>query len=79
MNIPFFDLARQHAAYADEIEGRMLKVAGSGSYILGPHTARLEDSVAGYLGVSHGAGVASGTDALHLAIAALQIGAGDEV
>jgi dTDP-4-amino-4,6-dideoxygalactose transaminase len=51
----------------------------SGYFILGPAVAQLEQNIASYLGVNHAIGLASGTDALVLALRAFDIGAGDEV
>jgi dTDP-4-amino-4,6-dideoxygalactose transaminase len=51
----------------------------AGQFILGPNVGALEKEIAGYLGVGHGTGCASGTDALVLALRALDIGPGDEV
>jgi dTDP-4-amino-4,6-dideoxygalactose transaminase len=79
MNIPFIDLQRAYAANEQEFDARILKVARSGAYVLGRNVAALEQDVAAYLGVEHCVAVGSGTDALHLGIAALGIGPGDEV
>lgn len=79
MKVPFLDLARAHAPFAAEIDARILDVLKSGAYILGPNVADLEAAVAGYLGVAHAVAVGSGTDALHLGLAALGIGPADEV
>ena len=79
MQVPFLDLARQHAGFMPDIEARILEVAGSGTFILGPNVAALEREIAAYLGVEHAVACGSGTDALHLALAALDVGPGDEV
>lgn len=65
-----------HRAEIDEAIGRVL---ASGRYILGDEVAAFEREFAEYLGVRHAVGVGSGTEALHLALAACGIGAGDEV
>ena len=57
----------------------MLSTLESGHFILGPQVVKFEESIAAYLGVNHAIGLASGTDALVLALRALNIGAGDEV
>jgi dTDP-4-amino-4,6-dideoxygalactose transaminase len=55
------------------------EVCASGHFIGGPNVKALESEIAGYLGVAHAVALNSGTDALHLALRALDIGAGDEV
>ena len=79
MKVGFLDLERAYSEVASSVDERLLEVAGSGSYILGKNAAALEEAVAAYLGLSHAVGVGSGTDALHLALATLGLGAGDEV
>ena len=77
--IPLIDLKGQYTALREEIDARVAEVLGSGYYVLGPNVEQLEQEVAEFLGSKHGVGVASGTDALHLAVAAAGIGPGDEV
>lgn len=77
--IPILDLSQQYAELKTDLEREVLKVLSSGQYILGENVKKFEKSFAQYNGVSHALGVASGTDALHLALRALDIGAGDEV
>jgi dTDP-4-amino-4,6-dideoxygalactose transaminase len=79
MKIPPLDLGRAYALHAEEIDARLQEVARSGAYILGKNVAALEEAVADYLGTRHAVAVGSGTDALHLAVAGLGIGPGDEV
>jgi len=79
MKIPFLDLARAYEAHAAEFDACMRDVARSGHYVLGPNVSALEDAAADYLGVKHALACGSGTDALHLALAGLDVGAGDEV
>lgn len=77
--ISFFDLKQQYASIKSEIDAATQRVYESGWFILGPETEAFEKEFAEYIGVKHGIGVNSGTDALHLAIRALGIGAGDEI
>lgn len=77
--VPFGDLRRQNAALRDELAAAMQRVLDSGWYILGPEVAAFEAEFAAYCHAPHCIGVASGADALYLALAALGIGVGDEV
>jgi dTDP-4-amino-4,6-dideoxygalactose transaminase len=77
--IPFIDLTRQHAALRDELLAAAARVLDSARFILGPEGEALEREVAAQAGVRHAIGVASGTDALRLTLAALGVGPGDEV
>jgi dTDP-4-amino-4,6-dideoxygalactose transaminase len=77
--IPLVDLTAQYHAMQQEIDAAVHATLESGHFILGPAVSRLEASIAAYLGVDHAIGLASGTDALVLALRALDIGAGDEV
>lgn len=77
--IPLVDLTAQYHSIKKEIDAAALSTLESGHFILGPQVIRFEESVASYLGMSHAIGLASGTDALVLALRALDIGAGDEV
>ncbi|GAB4503716.1 MAG: DegT/DnrJ/EryC1/StrS family aminotransferase [Anaerolineales bacterium] len=79
MNIPLVDLTAQYRAIKDEIDAAVFSVLESGRFILGPQVSAFEGEVADYLGVKHAVGVASGTDALLIALRALGVGAGDEV
>ena len=79
MMIPLVDLVAQYHSIQPEIDEAIQKVLTSGHFILGPEVATLEEEVCAYLKVKHGIGVASGTDALVLALRALEIGPGDEV
>ncbi len=79
MNIPMVDLKQQYAEIKDEINENLLAALEATQFILGPNVQAFEKEAADYLGVKHAIGVASGTDALHLALAAAGIGPGDEV
>ncbi|MFN8596983.1 MAG: aminotransferase class I/II-fold pyridoxal phosphate-dependent enzyme, partial [Anaerolineae bacterium] len=74
--------ANPHAQYLShqaEIDQAIAAAISGNRYILGPQTQAFESEFATYLNLAHGVGVGSGTEALHLAIRALDIGAGDEV
>ena len=77
--IPIFDSKRQYQQIGTDIEKAVCEVLRSGSYILGNNTKALEEELAEYTGAKYAIGLNSGTDALHLALRALDIGAGDEV
>jgi dTDP-3-amino-3,4,6-trideoxy-alpha-D-glucose transaminase len=77
--IPLVDLKRQYASIKGEIDTAVARVLEGGWYILGREVAAFEQEFAAYCDVAHAVGVGSGTDALHLALAACGIGPGDEV
>ncbi|MGZ8137013.1 MAG: DegT/DnrJ/EryC1/StrS family aminotransferase [Methylococcaceae bacterium] len=77
--IPMVNLKAQYAEIKDEVEQGLAQTIENCSFILGPNVQAFEKETAQYLGVKHAIGVASGTDALHLALIAEGIGAGDEV
>lgn len=79
MMVPFLDLQRAFEAFGPELDDCVRRVAKSGHYILGENVAALEQAATEYLKVEHVVTVASGTDALQLAVVAAGIGAGDEV
>jgi dTDP-4-amino-4,6-dideoxygalactose transaminase len=79
MTIPLVDLAWQHREIEEEVRAGWERVLGTGAFVLGPEVERFEAGFAAFCGVEHCIGVANGTDALELAIRALQIGAGDEI
>jgi dTDP-4-amino-4,6-dideoxygalactose transaminase len=76
---PLVDVRAQYAPLLEEIKARMADVLDSGTFILGPNVRAFEEEAAAYLGVPQTVGVANGTDALVLALDALEIGPGDEV
>jgi dTDP-4-amino-4,6-dideoxygalactose transaminase len=77
--IPQFTLARQYKLLGREIEAAVKRVLRSRRYVLGPETEALESEVAGFIHVPHAIACASGTDALHLALRALELPAGAAV
>ena len=79
MSVSFFDLTRQNKKVWPELISAIEKVSISGRYILGENVSSLEKELAALCGVKHAVGVASGTDALHLALRAAGVGPGDEV
>jgi UDP-2-acetamido-2-deoxy-ribo-hexuluronate aminotransferase len=77
--IPMVDLKKQFNEIKQELFDVLTEVLESSQYVLGPKVQEFEKSIAAYHGVSEAVGVASGTDALHLALDAIGIGEGDEV
>src|SRR5579862_2968411 len=75
--IPILDLKDQYHALKPEMDAAIAKVLESGIFIMGPNVEALEEELATYLGVQHAISLNSGTDALHLALRALNIGPGD--
>ncbi|MSQ09993.1 MAG: DegT/DnrJ/EryC1/StrS family aminotransferase [Dehalococcoidia bacterium] len=78
-SVPFLDLAAGVAATRTEVQAAIDRVLTRGWFVLGPEVDAFEQAFAAYVGARHGVGVASGTDALHLALRACGIGPGDEV
>jgi dTDP-4-amino-4,6-dideoxygalactose transaminase len=78
-NIPPLDLARQYKLIAEDVSVAVLDVLASGRYIGGSIVESFEQQFAAYVGVSECVACNSGTDALYLALRALNIGTGDEV
>lgn len=79
IHVPFGNLKRQHADLHAALSRVMERVLVSGWYILGTEVQSFEQEFAAYCGTDDCVGVANGTDALYLALAALDIGPGDEV
>lgn len=79
MNIPLVDLKAQYAALENEMVAAVRRVMARCDFILGEAVSEFEKKFAEYVGVKHCVGVASGTDALSLALRAVGIEEGDEV
>ncbi|MDX6583441.1 MAG: hypothetical protein QOI10_2625 [Solirubrobacterales bacterium] len=77
--VPFFESARHVAVHRQELDRALADVLTGGRYILGDAVAAFEGEFAHFCGARHAVGVASGTDALTLALEAVGVGAGDEV
>jgi UDP-2-acetamido-2-deoxy-ribo-hexuluronate aminotransferase len=75
----FIDLAAQQRRISEELNANIARVLAHGQYINGPEVRELEATLAAYVGVEHAVGCASGTDALLMALMALEIGPGDAV
>src|SRR5207342_1956062 len=79
MSVPLLDLDAQYRPLRDQLLAAITRVCDSQRFIMGPEIDALEQELASLLGVTHAIAVSSGTDALLLALMALDISAGDEV
>src|SRR5215208_6474986 len=79
MSVPLLDLRAQHATIRDEVVPALLGLVDSQQFILGQAVERLETQVAELSHTKHAIGCANGTDAILLAMRALDVGRGDEV
>lgn len=79
MQVPLLDLKEQNAALRPEIEAALGRVLDTNGFILGGEVAELEKELAAYCGVKYAIGCASGSDAILLALMALDVSPGDEV
>jgi dTDP-4-amino-4,6-dideoxygalactose transaminase len=79
VTVPFLDLSRSVAEQRDELREVVDAVLGQASFVLGERVARFEQDFARWCGAAHAVGVASGTDALALALQAVGVSPGDEV
>ena len=79
MKVPFVDLQLLHRELAEELEDVFSRVLKSSAFVLGPEVERFEQEFSHYCGTSYCVAVNTGTAALHLTLAALGVGPGDEV
>ncbi|MEI6437674.1 MAG: DegT/DnrJ/EryC1/StrS family aminotransferase [Candidatus Omnitrophota bacterium] len=79
MSVPFIDFSKQNAAIKAEVDAGWSTVIDKSAFIMGPQVKMFEEEFARFCGVKYALGVNSGTDALYLALSALDIGPGDEV
>ncbi|WP_423595017.1 DegT/DnrJ/EryC1/StrS family aminotransferase [Roseateles sp. MS654] len=79
MSLPFIDLQAQYAALKTTIDARIQRVLDHGQYIMGPEVKELETALAALAGTRHCVTVASGTEALLIALMTLDLQPGDEV
>lgn len=79
MKVPFVDLRAQYQSIAGEIDAAIADVIGNTAFIGGRYVSRFEEAFASYCGARHCIGVGNGTDAIYIALRALEIGRGDEV
>jgi dTDP-4-amino-4,6-dideoxygalactose transaminase len=77
--VPVVDLARRAAALEPELSAAVAEVLTAGVFLLGPQTAAFEEELAAFCGRRHAVAVASGTEALRLALVGMGVGRGDEV
>lgn len=79
MSVPLLDLKAQYLSIKKDIDAALIRVAESQNFILGSEVEKLEASMCAYIGCKHAYGVSSGTDALLLALMAIDLKPGDEV
>jgi len=79
VHVPFVDLAPVHEPLAGDLLADFARLIETNAYTNGPAVGEFERAFAGYVGIEHCVGVASGLDAIRLALQALDVGPGDEV
>src|SRR5947209_19964442 len=79
MRVPLLDLTEQYRQLAEPIQAKLTGIFATHRFILGPCVEEFERETARFLHINHAIGVSSGTDALMVALMALEIGPGDAV
>jgi dTDP-4-amino-4,6-dideoxygalactose transaminase len=79
VRIPVEDITRQYQRIKDEVEEAIIQVLPASNYVLGPNVRAFEEEYAAYCEAQYSLGISNGTEALHLALAACDVGPGDEV
>ncbi len=79
MNVPLLDLKAQYKKLKTELDEALIKTAESQYFILGPEVEKLEENICEFLGAKKAIGVSSGTDALLIALMAIDVKPGDEI
>ena len=79
ISVPMLDLKAQHEPIKEEIKTALKEILDSGQFVLGRNVTSFEQEIAAYYGVKHAVGLASGTDALHVCLNALDLKPDDEI
>ena len=79
MKVPFVDLKLLHSEVEEELHEVFARVLANSSFVLGPEVLQFEQEFAAYCGTAHSIAVNTGTAALHLVLASLGVGPGDEI
>ncbi|HNV68362.1 MAG TPA: DegT/DnrJ/EryC1/StrS family aminotransferase [Candidatus Ozemobacteraceae bacterium] len=79
MKVPLLDLKPQYGQFKDKLVPEILAIMESQMFILGPKVEKMEKELADYIGAKHALGVSSGTDAILIALMALDLKPGDEI
>src|SRR4051794_10331346 len=79
VKVPFMNLKAEHQALRNELLEAWEQILNDGAFVGGPWVERFENEFAGFCEIEHAVSTGNGTDALILALAALDIGSGDEV
>ncbi len=79
MRVPFYDIKAQYTELASQMDAAVHDVISGGAYVMGPNHNAFEQEMAAYQQTKHALAVNSGTDALRIAMDAIELGPGDEV